>query len=102
MVGVVEQANVPITTELTARMKGSETVELRARVEGFLVETPFQEGRAVSKGQVVFRIDPRSFQARLQSAKARLAKADANLTYRLTGHKAPDPAIMPISSEGAH
>jgi membrane fusion protein (multidrug efflux system) len=79
VVGVVEQRTVPLTTELTARMKGSETVELRARVEGFLVETPFEEGRSVTKGQVLFRIDPRTYQARLQSAKAKLAKAQANL-----------------------
>jgi membrane fusion protein (multidrug efflux system) len=79
VVGVVEQKTVPLTTELTARMKGSETVELRARVEGYLMEAPFEEGRGVSKGQVVFRIDPRTYQARVQSAKAKLAKAQANL-----------------------
>lgn len=79
VVGVVEQKTVPLTTELTARLKGRETVELRARVEGFLLEAPFQEGRPVSKGQVVFRIDPQTYQAALQSAKAKLAKARANL-----------------------
>lgn len=79
VVGVVEQATVPLTTELTARMKGSETVELRARVEGYLIEASFEEGRGVSKGQVVFRIDPSTYQARLQSAKAKLAKAAASL-----------------------
>lgn len=79
VVGAVEQKTVPLTTELTARLKGSETVELRARVEGFLIDAPYEEGRGVSKGQVVFRIDPRTYQARLQSAKAKLAKAQANL-----------------------
>lgn len=79
VVGVVEQRTVPVTSELTARLKGSETVELRARVEGYLIEAPFQEGRRVSKGQVVFRIDPRTYQARLQSARAKLSKAQTNL-----------------------
>jgi multidrug resistance efflux pump len=44
-------------------------------VEGFLAEAPFQEGTVVRKGQILFRIDPRSYEAKLQSAKAQLAKA---------------------------
>lgn len=79
VVATVEQKTVPLTTELTARMRGSETVELRARVEGYLVEAPFQEGRSVSKDQVVFRIDARTYDARLQAARAKLDKAQANL-----------------------
>lgn len=79
VVGQVEQRTVPLTTELTARLKGSDTVELRARVEGFLTAAPFEEGRRVAKGQVVFRIDPRTYEARAQAARANLTKAQAEL-----------------------
>jgi membrane fusion protein (multidrug efflux system) len=79
VIGQVEQRTVPLTTELTARLKGSETVELRARVEGFLTTAAFEEGRPVRKDQVVFRIDPRNYEARVQAAKSRLTKAQADL-----------------------
>jgi len=65
--------------EFIGRTLGTETVDLMARVEGFLIDAPFQEGSVVHKGQVLFRIDPRVYQAKVQSAKAQLAKAEVDL-----------------------
>jgi membrane fusion protein (multidrug efflux system) len=75
----IEQKTVPIMGEFIGRTAGHENVDLRARVEGFLVEAPFQEGSVVRKGQVLFRIDPRTYEAKRQTANAQLAKAKSEL-----------------------
>jgi len=56
-------------------------VELRARVEGFLEGIHFEEGRPVKKGQVLFTLDKRKYEADVQNAKAQLAKAQADLVF---------------------
>lgn len=79
VVATVEQKTIPVMNEYIGRTLGTETVDLMARVEGFLMEAPFQEGSVVRKGQVLFRIDPRVYQAKVQSAKAQLSKAEVDL-----------------------
>ena len=59
--------------ELVGQTKGSQDVEIRARVEGFLDSVAFQEGTIVRKGQLLYRIDPKPFEAALANAKADLA-----------------------------
>jgi membrane fusion protein (multidrug efflux system) len=54
-------------------------VEVRANVEGQLTGMSFQEGRMVQKGQPLFRIDPRRYEAAVQSAAAAVEKANADL-----------------------
>jgi membrane fusion protein, multidrug efflux system len=73
------QKTVPIITEFTARADARDTVELRARVEAFLDGIHFEEGRLVKKGQVLFTLDKRKYEADLENAKAQLAKARADL-----------------------
>jgi len=58
--------------EFVARSVASKEVDLRARVEGELIERPFEEGSVVEKDQVLLRIDPAAYQASLDSAKADL------------------------------
>jgi membrane fusion protein (multidrug efflux system) len=60
-------------------MSAVATVEIRANVEGRLIETSFKEGNTVKKGQVLFRIDPRQYEAVVQSAGAAVEKAEADL-----------------------
>jgi membrane fusion protein (multidrug efflux system) len=81
VVASVIQKTVPIITEFTARTDAKDTVELRARVEGFLEGIHFDEGRPVKKGQVLFTLDKRKYEADLQNAKAQLAKAEADLQF---------------------
>jgi membrane fusion protein (multidrug efflux system) len=81
VVADVVQKSVPVYRELTARTDANATVDLRARVEGILLEQLFEEGRLVKKDQILFRIDPRSFEASLLSAEAKLLKAQADLAY---------------------
>lgn len=75
----VNQKTVPIYSEYVGQTKADETVELRARVEGILQKVYFKEGAPVKKGQLLFTIDKRPFEAALQSAKAVVAKAVADL-----------------------
>jgi membrane fusion protein (multidrug efflux system) len=75
----VTQKDVPIYIELVGATLGSEDVEIRARVEGYLVSMNFTEGSFVRKGQLLYRIDPQPFEAALAEAKADLATARAHL-----------------------
>ncbi|MBP1634489.1 MAG: bepF [Acidobacteria bacterium] len=67
------QRDVPVTTELVGQALGSQDVELRARVEGYLDSVNFTEGTLVKKGQLLYRIDPKPFEANVANAKANLA-----------------------------
>jgi membrane fusion protein, multidrug efflux system len=78
-VAEIVQKDVPIYIELVGATLGSEDVEIRARVEGYLVSMNFTEGSFVSKGQLLYRIDPQPFEAALAEAKANLATAHARL-----------------------
>ena len=79
VVAPVIQKTVPIIAEFTAQTDAKDTVELRARVEAFLDGIHFEEGRPVKKGQVLFTLDKRKYESDLQTAKAQLAKARADL-----------------------
>ena len=75
----IDQRTVPIYSEYVGQTRADETVELRARVEGILQKVYFREGSTVRKGQLLFTIDKRAFEANVQSAKAALAKSVADL-----------------------
>jgi membrane fusion protein (multidrug efflux system) len=75
----VAKKTVPIYSEFVGQTRADETVELRARVEGVLQKVYFREGSPVKKGQLLFTIDKRPFQAALQSANAAATKAVADL-----------------------
>ena len=75
----VTQKTVPIYSEYVGQTRADNTVELRARVEGVLQKVYFREGAGVKKGQLLFTIDKRPFEAALQSAKALAAKAVSDL-----------------------
>lgn len=75
VVAEAAQKTVPIYSEFVGQTKADETVDLRARVEGILLKVYFREGAPIKKGQLLFTIDKRPFQAAVQSAKALAAKA---------------------------
>ena len=75
----VEQRTVPIFSEFVGQTKASETVEVRARIEGVLEKIYFTEGTVVQKGALLASIDKREYQANVQTAKAALSKAEADL-----------------------
>ncbi|WP_119422885.1 efflux RND transporter periplasmic adaptor subunit [Desertibaculum subflavum] len=65
--------------EFTGQFAAVEYVELRARVSGYLQSHHFEEGQIVNKGDLLFVIDPRPFEAALASAKAQLGQAQARV-----------------------
>lgn len=73
----VEPATIPVEFEYVGRTEASKTVEIRARVAGFLLERTFAEGKPVKEGDLLFKIDPRLYEADLEIARARLAQAQA-------------------------
>lgn len=75
----VEQRTVPIFSEFVGQTKAFETVDVRARIEGVLEKIYFTEGNPVRKGELLATIDKREYQANVQTAKAALAKAGADL-----------------------
>jgi membrane fusion protein (multidrug efflux system) len=74
----VETRRVAVTNELPGRIDAIRVAEVRARVPGILLKRTFEEGADVKAGDKLFEIDPAQFEANLQSARAALAKAEAN------------------------
>lgn len=70
--------------EFTGRFEAVEHVSVRARVSGFLEEVRFEDGEIVNEGDLLFRIDPRPFQAAVDEARARINEAQAALDVALS------------------
>src|SRR6476661_3109139 len=75
----VEQKDVPIFGEWIGTLDGFTNADVRAQVTGYLQKQGYQEGAFVRKGQLLFEIDPRPFQAALGQAQGQLAQAKAML-----------------------
>jgi RND family efflux transporter MFP subunit len=75
----------PVVREVTdysdfgGRTEAAATVEVRARVSGYLEKAPFREGGEVKQGDLLFEIDPRPYQAELKRAEANVALSEAHL-----------------------
>lgn len=80
----VKAAPVTLTTELPGRTSAYLVSEVRPQVGGIIEKRLFQEGSDVKAGQVLYQIDPASFDAQLESAKANLARAEANVAAART------------------
>jgi RND family efflux transporter MFP subunit len=78
-VAQVEQKDVPIYGEWIGTLDGLVDADVRAQVTGYLLKQGYLEGSFVRKGQLLFEIDPRPFQAALDQAKAQLIQAQAQL-----------------------
>ncbi len=70
--------------DFTGRLDAVKTVDIRARVSGYVFEAPFKEGDQVKEGELLFLIDPRTYQADLNQAEAnlKLAIAERNLQQK--------------------
>jgi RND family efflux transporter MFP subunit len=78
-VAAVVMRDVPVFSEWVATLDGYVNAEMRPQVSGYIVKQNYTEGSLVRKGQVLFEIDPRPFQATLDRAKGDLAQAQAQL-----------------------
>ena len=64
------QQTVPVRLQAIGNVEAFATVAVKSRVDGQIIEVHFQEGKEVKKGDVIFRIDPRNFEASLRQAEA--------------------------------
>jgi membrane fusion protein, multidrug efflux system len=93
----VEPRDTPVDFEFTAQTQSSREVEIRARVDGFLDKRVYTEGALVHTGQVLFQMDPKPFNAALQTAKGQLAQQEA----RLYVSKANLARVIPLTKQNA-
>lgn len=93
----VIRKDVPIYVEWVGTTDGYVNAVIRAQVQGYLIKQNYREGDVVKKGQVLFEIDPRLFQAALEQANASLAGAEA----RWITAKADLARIRPLAAQNA-
>lgn len=79
--------DVVLVDDYTARLAAVESVKVRSRVGGYLEKVNFKEGQFVKKGDLLFVIDPRTFEAEFASAKARVAEVEARVKLADTNLK---------------
>jgi RND family efflux transporter MFP subunit len=78
-VATAEQHDVPIYGEWVGNLDGFVNAQIQPQVSGYLVRQDYREGQQVHRGEVLFEIDPRPFQAALDQAQGQLAQAKAQL-----------------------
>ena len=93
----VVQKDVPIYSEYVGIADGLVNATIRAQVQGYLIKQNYKEGDFVRKGQVLFEIDPRTFQAALEQTKGQLAAHQA----RWDTAKANLKRIKPLAEQNA-
>jgi RND family efflux transporter MFP subunit len=78
-IATVKQKDVPVYGEWIGTLAGQVNADVKAQVTGYLLSRKYKEGSYVKKGELLFEIDPRPFQAALDQAKGQLAQAEAQL-----------------------
>jgi RND family efflux transporter MFP subunit len=76
-VAPVVQKDIPVQGEWVGTLEGYVNAQIQPEVSGYLIRQDYREGGLVKKGQLLFEIDPRPFQAALDQAKGQLAQAEA-------------------------
>ncbi|MGI0439175.1 efflux RND transporter periplasmic adaptor subunit [Helicobacter himalayensis] len=77
---ILQAQTTALNFEYPARLKSPQSVEIYARVQGILLSKNFKEGDFVKQGDKLFKIDPTTYQNKVNSAKAQYQAAEANLT----------------------
>src|SRR5260370_4052160 len=76
----VERKDMPIYGEWIGTLDGLVNADVKAQVTGYLLKQAYVEGSFVKKGQLLFQIDPRPFEAALDQAKAQLVQAQSHVS----------------------
>ncbi|HKU63636.1 MAG TPA: efflux RND transporter periplasmic adaptor subunit [Rhizomicrobium sp.] len=89
-VASVDIANMPVVERTIGTVMANSTVQINARIQGQMIKAYFKEGQMVKRGDILFQIDPRPYQATYDNALAQLAtaKAKADRYTRLTAQNA--------------
>lgn len=100
----VVQKDVPIHKDWVGSLDGYVNAVIRPQVSGYLVRQNYREGEPVKKGQVLFEIDPRTFQAALDQAEGSLAQARSELARQEASYataKADLARVRPLAQKNA-
>src|SRR5262245_45763826 len=79
-VAPVERRDVAVTQEWIGSLDGADNAQIRPQVEGYVLKRTYREGAFVHRGETLFEIDPRQFQAALDQAQSQLAREEAALS----------------------
>jgi membrane fusion protein, multidrug efflux system len=90
----VESRDVPVTAEYIAQTQSSQAVNIQARVSGFLDKRVYTEGSVVKAGQVLFKMDPKPFQAQVDAAAAAMQRNQASLEVATANLKRTEPLVQ--------
>jgi membrane fusion protein (multidrug efflux system) len=93
----VQPQNIPYTPNFVAQTESSRQVNIVARVSGYLDKIAYQEGEVVKEGQLLFQLDPKPFQAQLDSARGELQAQQA----RFTTAEANLGRVKPLAQQNA-
>ncbi len=77
------RSEVPVTSEWVGTLDGYVNAQIQPQANGYLVQQDYREGAQVEKGQVLFEIDPRPFEAALHQAEGQLGQAKAQLALAI-------------------
>lgn len=88
-----EKRSLELWDSFTARLEGEKSVEVRARVSGYLEKICFNDGQFVKEGDVLFVIDPRPFQAVVNQCKAKIAEIEARIKLAENNFKRAEELI---------
>ncbi len=100
LVTPVKQQDVPIYNEYVGQLDASVNATIEARVQGYLISQNYKEGQPVKKGDVLFQIDRRPFEAGLAQAKAAFLQADASAKQaELNAQRSTDLFQRHVASE---
>jgi RND family efflux transporter MFP subunit len=87
----VEQKDVPVFGDWVANLDGYTNAQIQPQVTGYLIRQEYKEGSQVRKGQILYEIDPRPFQAAVDQANGQLAQAKAQLQLAQINVKRDSP-----------
>jgi membrane fusion protein (multidrug efflux system) len=95
----VKQENVPIYREWIATTDGMVNAEIKAQVTGYLLKQDYKEGSLVKKGQLLFEIDPRPFQAALDQANGEVAQFQGQLEQAISNVAQAEAQLAQTNSQ---
>lgn len=99
MVAEVARRDVPVYGEWVGTMDGLVNAKIKAQVTGYLLRRVYQEGSFVRKGQLLFELDPRSFEAAVAQAQGQLAQARGQLEAANSQRKSAQAALAQANSQ---
>ena len=86
----VAKKTIPVFLDYSARTESIRAITLQAKASGFLKDQPAQDGADVKAGDMLYRLDPRDYQAAADQAKAQIERDDASLDYQRSNFKRGD------------